>query len=145
MTAAAAFPDFPAHQARGWPPHGGSYPPVPGASYREVERPGDPSKGAPSCHAVSPAPSRSSRPSAVAAALTAGTGAAAAAESMSATPGAGSSRPPGAPVPARTCAACGEFLPHACAPVITITRPRWALRRQVEIRDRQPVAEAEAG
>jgi hypothetical protein len=57
----------------------------------------------------------------------------------------GNSRPPGAPAPARTCATCGEFLPHACAPVVTITRPRWALRRRVEIRDRQPETEAEAG
>lgn len=42
-------------------------------------------------------------------------------------------------VPARTCDRCNEYLPHWCAPVITITyyggRDR---RREVTIEDWQP-------
>ena len=39
-------------------------------------------------------------------------------------------------VPARTCQQCGEFLPHCCAPKITITRQKWTGRRIVTITDR---------
>jgi hypothetical protein len=54
----------------------------------------------------------------------------------------------GVPVPRATCETCGEFSPHACAPVVLITRERWTGRRVVTIRDREPPqqeAEAEAG
>jgi hypothetical protein len=44
----------------------------------------------------------------------------------------------GTPVPPHVCGDCGEFLPHACAPVITILRERWTGRRIVNIQDRQP-------
>jgi hypothetical protein len=117
--------------------HGGSTPPVPGASFREVERPGNPQKGDPSCHAVSLAQPRSSAPypprPAASATRMAGTGAAGAAGSTSATRGAASSGSP-----ARTCGSCGEWLPHACAAEITITREKWTGRRVVTVRDRQP-------
>jgi hypothetical protein len=43
----------------------------------------------------------------------------------------------GQPVPARICAVCGEFLPHACAPVITRKRQRFTGRRILLIRDRE--------
>lgn len=49
----------------------------------------------------------------------------------------------GVPVPRSTCGECGEFLPHACAPVVLITRQRWTGRRVVVIRDREPVREPE--
>lgn len=56
----------------------------------------------------------------------------------------------GAPVPRTICETCGEFCPHACAPVVLITRERWTGRRVVTIRDREPQQqetgmEAEAG
>jgi hypothetical protein len=44
----------------------------------------------------------------------------------------------GMPVPRHGCGDCGEFLPHACAPVITILRAKWNSRRTVRIQDRQP-------
>jgi len=44
----------------------------------------------------------------------------------------------GMPVPRHVCANCGEFPPHACAPVITILREKWTGRRAVRIQDRQP-------
>jgi hypothetical protein len=50
----------------------------------------------------------------------------------------------GAPVPRATCETCGEFCPHACAPVVLITRERWTGRRVVTIRDREPHRRAEA-
>lgn len=40
------------------------------------------------------------------------------------------------PVPRHTCGACGEYLPHACAPLVTITRQRWTGKRIVTITDR---------
>jgi hypothetical protein len=44
--------------------------------------------------------------------------------------------PPARPaVPARICEHCGEFLPHACAPVITITRQPFTGRRIIAIID----------
>jgi hypothetical protein len=39
-------------------------------------------------------------------------------------------------IPARTCPECGEFLPHACAPVIIIQRQRFTGRRVITITDR---------
>ena len=39
-------------------------------------------------------------------------------------------------VPQHTCAACGEFLPHACAPVVLISRKRFG-RKEVRIIDRE--------
>jgi hypothetical protein len=47
----------------------------------------------------------------------------------------------GMPVPRATCEACGEFVPHACAPVVLVTREKWTGRRVVTIRDREPVQE----
>lgn len=47
----------------------------------------------------------------------------------------------GAPVPRRTCQACDEFLPHACAPVVLITREKRTAR-VVTIRDREPVQQS---
>ncbi len=44
----------------------------------------------------------------------------------------------GMPVPRHLCGDCGEFLPHTCAPVITILREKWTGRRIVSIQDRQP-------
>jgi hypothetical protein len=44
----------------------------------------------------------------------------------------------GMPVPRHMCEDCGEFLPHACAPVITLLRERWTGRRILSIQDRQP-------
>jgi len=44
----------------------------------------------------------------------------------------------GMPVPRHVCGDCGEFLPHACAPVITILRERSTGRRIVRIQNRQP-------
>jgi hypothetical protein len=44
----------------------------------------------------------------------------------------------GMPVPRHMCADCGEFLPCACAPVVTIVRERWTGRRILSIQDRQP-------
>jgi hypothetical protein len=44
----------------------------------------------------------------------------------------------GTPVPRNLCRGCGEFLPHACAPDITILRERWTGRRVVRIQDRHP-------
>ena len=38
-----------------------------------------------------------------------------------------------APVPRTICETCGEFCPHACAPVVPITRERWTGRRVVTI------------
>jgi hypothetical protein len=49
----------------------------------------------------------------------------------------------GMPVPRRVCEDCGEFLPHACAPVITILRAKWTGRRVVRIQDRQQQTEPE--
>jgi hypothetical protein len=43
-----------------------------------------------------------------------------------------------APVPRKTCDVCGEFLPHACAPVVRVTRRRFTGRRTVKITDRFP-------
>jgi hypothetical protein len=56
----------------------------------------------------------------------------------------------GMPVPRHICGGCGEFVPHACAPVIAILRERWTGRRIVRIQDRhpaqqQPELEREAG
>lgn len=48
---------------------------------------------------------------------------------MTATPG-------GAPRPRRICETCGEYEPHACAPLITTSRQRWTGRRIVTITDR---------
>jgi hypothetical protein len=54
------------------------------------------------------------------------------------------------PVPQNVCRECGEFLPHACAPIITILRERWTGRRIVRIQDcarwhtHQPRQQAEA-
>ena len=50
----------------------------------------------------------------------------------------------GPPVPSGTCGACGEYLPHACAPLVLITREKWTGRRVVTIRDREPQREPEA-
>jgi hypothetical protein len=36
-------------------------------------------------------------------------------------------------IPARICQQCGEFLPHACAPIITITRHARTGRRIITI------------
>jgi hypothetical protein len=44
----------------------------------------------------------------------------------------------GMPVSRHVCGDCGEFLPHACAPVITILRQKWTGRRILQIHDRQP-------
>jgi hypothetical protein len=44
----------------------------------------------------------------------------------------------GTPVPRNVWRECGEFLPHACAPVITILRERRTGRRIVRIQDRRP-------
>jgi len=42
-------------------------------------------------------------------------------------------------VPARTCSRCGEYLPHWCAPVVTVRYGGGrARRRVVTITDRQP-------
>ena len=41
-------------------------------------------------------------------------------------------------VPAATCPACSEFLPHACAPVVTLTRARFTGRRVLTVTDRTP-------
>jgi len=38
--------------------------------------------------------------------------------------------------PARRCEVCGEWLPHACAPLVIITRQQWTGRRLVTIIDR---------
>ena len=43
-------------------------------------------------------------------------------------------------VPRHSCGACGEFLPHACAPVVEIRRLQFG-RRQITITDREPEAE----
>jgi hypothetical protein len=42
------------------------------------------------------------------------------------------------PVPRHVGGDCGEFLPHACAPIITVLRERWTGRCTVRIQDRQP-------
>ena len=47
-------------------------------------------------------------------------------------------------IPARTCEHCGEFLPHACAPLITITRQPFKGRRITTITDRPAVNGGEA-
>jgi hypothetical protein len=39
-------------------------------------------------------------------------------------------------VPSRICQECGEFLPHSCAPLVTITRQKWTGRWIVTITDR---------
>src|SRR6266536_21104 len=44
----------------------------------------------------------------------------------------------GMPVPRHVCWDCGEFLPHACAPAVTILREKWTGRRVVSIQNRQP-------
>jgi hypothetical protein len=44
----------------------------------------------------------------------------------------------GMPVPRHVWADCSEFLPHTCAPVITILREKWTGRRIARIQDRQP-------
>lgn len=44
-------------------------------------------------------------------------------------------------VPSRTCQHCGEFLPHSCAPEITIIRQKWTGRRIVTITDRPAAIE----
>jgi hypothetical protein len=44
----------------------------------------------------------------------------------------------GMPVPRHACGDCGEILPHACAPVITILWEKWTARRIVSIQERQP-------
>jgi len=43
------------------------------------------------------------------------------------------------PVPRRICNLCGEFLPHSCAPIITIRREKWTGRRIITITDRAPI------
>ena len=40
-------------------------------------------------------------------------------------------------VPAFTCEVCGEFLPHACAPIIIRSRKRFSGARQIAIIDRK--------
>lgn len=40
------------------------------------------------------------------------------------------------PVPKRVCPVCGEFLPHACAALVTITRRPFTGRKVVAITDR---------
>jgi hypothetical protein len=49
-------------------------------------------------------------------------------------------------VPQHTCDRCGEFLPHACAPVVLRTRGRFG-RNTITIIGREPGPgqEAEAG
>lgn len=39
-------------------------------------------------------------------------------------------------IPKDVCEVCGEFLPHTCAPIVIITRPRWTGKREVRIIDR---------
>jgi len=39
-------------------------------------------------------------------------------------------------VPRRVCPVCQEYLPHSCAPLVIIRRPKWKTRRVVEIIDR---------
>jgi len=39
-------------------------------------------------------------------------------------------------VPERICEVCGEFLPHACAPVIVRKRERFSGKRLITITDR---------
>jgi hypothetical protein len=52
--------------------------------------------------------------------------------------------PAGPTIPARTCEHCGEFLPHACAPLITITRQPFKGRRIITITDRPTISGGEA-
>ncbi len=62
-------------------------------------------------------------------------------------PASGSHRadPPARPaVPARLCEHCGEFLPHACAPIITTTRQPFKGRRIITITDRPAISGGEA-
>ena len=40
------------------------------------------------------------------------------------------------PVPQHQCGTCGEFLPHACAPVVLISRRQFG-RKQVTVIDRE--------
>ena len=51
-------------------------------------------------------------------------------------PASGSHRVDSLVVPARRCEHCGEFLPHACAPLITLTRQPYRGRRVITITDR---------
>lgn len=46
----------------------------------------------------------------------------------------------GSAIPARVCERCGEYLPHYCAPVITIKRQPFTGLKIVRIEDRVPVA-----
>lgn len=43
--------------------------------------------------------------------------------------------------PQHTCPVCGEFLPHYCAPAVTITRQRYTGKRLVVITDRMPTSQ----
>lgn len=43
------------------------------------------------------------------------------------------------PVPRHVCPVCGEYLPHACAPIVTIKRAKWQGRRVITIQDRESV------
>ena len=47
--------------------------------------------------------------------------------------------PTGAAVPRKICPrpGCGEFLPHYCAEVVTVTRERWTGKRVITITDRR--------
>jgi|SoimicMinimDraft_9_1059737.scaffolds.fasta_scaffold15369_2 hypothetical protein len=47
------------------------------------------------------------------------------------------------PVPQHTCASCGEYLPHACAPEIIVRRMQFG-RKLVLITDREPEREPES-
>ena len=46
------------------------------------------------------------------------------------------------PVPQHQCGTCGEFLPHACTPVVLISRRQFG-RKQVTVIDREPDREPE--
>jgi len=50
----------------------------------------------------------------------------------------------GAPMPTKSCTECGEFLPHWCAPEITVTRDPRTGHRIVQILDRQPDLQEDA-
>jgi hypothetical protein len=53
--------------------------------------------------------------------------------------------PTGAAVPRKTCPRpdCGEFMPHYCAEVVTVSRQRWTGKRVITISAR-PEREAAA-
>lgn len=42
--------------------------------------------------------------------------------------------------PKQVCEACGEYLPHACAPVITFARQPFTGLRIIRIKDRETAA-----